>query len=123
MVYNLYEWALPHGYGLVWWTKQTTNIFFKLFNDLIKKVFKKVVMPVLYWSMIVAYGYVFSYMNTLYELNDLNAIEQQITSELEVSDEISTEVLLASSQCSESQLCAEQALICFRNNVKQEYLL
>jgi len=112
MVYNLYEWALPHGYGLVWSSKQKSNLFIKVCWDLIGKFFKKIVKPVLYRSMIVVYGYVFSYMNTLYELHKMSEFEQQITIEYDLIHDDWDDSMIVHSRCSETFECYQPTLFC-----------
>gem|GEM_PF-6960702 len=80
----------------------------------------------MYRTMIVCYGYMFSYMNVLYTQHtdtiQMEAVVQEISQPVNQSLEKSTPVLftpesfssqiMAHQECTESRLCFEQSLIC-----------
>ena len=107
MVYNLYECALPHGYGIVWWRSSVFTLFMSVWADLCKKFFRKVLGPIMYRTMIVCYGYVFSYLNIVYTQQWIEETSIMIEHEL---NEISP--IYASHVCSEWFECIQSVQIC-----------
>ncbi len=71
MVYNRTDCALPHGYAEVGYVEYPWIGVLKIVLIFLQRVWRKIIWPILYRTLIVCRGYAFSYMNTMYEQWDL----------------------------------------------------